>query len=585
MSCFTNPRLCPSPGDLEINLLAKILQSLNASGGGGGGGVTSVNGDPGPAVLLDSGEIPEGANLYYTAARFNTAFAAKSTTDLAEGANLYFTAARVRATDLTGFASALGAITAADTVLTAFGKAQGRLAALEGGTGPFVLKTGDTMTGALTIAQATANATPLVISGYSLTAANAQSGISLDGTWNTAGAPMALHVNIVNTASGATSQLFDFQLDGTSVLNLRVDGRLTLTGRAAFVASSVLGHGLRTLDTDTAAANPVLTIAHNTTTAGANGIGAIFDWNLHSTTTSDTRAARWTVLWTDATHATRTSTTSFTNLTAGAEAIQLLLGAGQVQGTDGTALLPTFTSRNDTNTGMYFSNPDQISWATGGVQREVLSNTGLQVVVPLTVSSTNTQTVGITSTLTGASTQTSLQIFPTWNTSGAPTVFAIDLSDTASAATSAFIKCGLLFGATLFSVTKAGLVTAAAGLVASTVGLTITSGKLQTAIAALTDGANIATDAALANQFRVTLAGNRTLDTPTNPYDGARVVWEFLQDGTGNRTITLSAGFSFGTDITGVTLSTAAGARDYMTAIYQATAAKWQVVAFVKGYV
>lgn len=51
-----------------------------------------------PAVSLASfstTNLAEGTNLYYTAARFNTAFAAKSTTDLAEGSNLYFTNERV----------------------------------------------------------------------------------------------------------------------------------------------------------------------------------------------------------------------------------------------------------------------------------------------------------------------------------------------------------------------------------------------------------------------------------------------------------------------------------------------------------
>jgi hypothetical protein len=40
--------------------------------------------------------LAEGTNLYYTQARFDTAFSGKSTTNLAEGTNLYFTAARVR---------------------------------------------------------------------------------------------------------------------------------------------------------------------------------------------------------------------------------------------------------------------------------------------------------------------------------------------------------------------------------------------------------------------------------------------------------------------------------------------------------
>lgn len=58
------------------------------------GTVVSVNGQTG-TVVLDTDDINEGvSNLYWTAARFNTAFSGKSTTDLAEGTNLYYTAAR-----------------------------------------------------------------------------------------------------------------------------------------------------------------------------------------------------------------------------------------------------------------------------------------------------------------------------------------------------------------------------------------------------------------------------------------------------------------------------------------------------------
>lgn len=47
---------------------------------------------------LTTDNIPEGStNLYWTQARFNSAFAAKTTTDLAEGSNLYFTNVRARA--------------------------------------------------------------------------------------------------------------------------------------------------------------------------------------------------------------------------------------------------------------------------------------------------------------------------------------------------------------------------------------------------------------------------------------------------------------------------------------------------------
>lgn len=58
---------------------------------------TNPNGYVANLSTFTTTNLSEGTNLYYTAARFNTAFAAKSTTDLAEGTNLYFTNARSRA--------------------------------------------------------------------------------------------------------------------------------------------------------------------------------------------------------------------------------------------------------------------------------------------------------------------------------------------------------------------------------------------------------------------------------------------------------------------------------------------------------
>lgn len=79
---------------------------------------------------LNTTAVTEGTNLYYTAARFNTAFAAKSTTDLAEGTNLYLTNARVIASTLTGYTSGAGTITSADTVLSAIQKLNGNIGAI-----------------------------------------------------------------------------------------------------------------------------------------------------------------------------------------------------------------------------------------------------------------------------------------------------------------------------------------------------------------------------------------------------------------------------------------------------------------------
>lgn len=59
--------------------------------------VVSVNGKTGVVVLSTDNITEGGTNLYWTQARFDTAFAAKSTSDLKEGDNLYYTEARAKA--------------------------------------------------------------------------------------------------------------------------------------------------------------------------------------------------------------------------------------------------------------------------------------------------------------------------------------------------------------------------------------------------------------------------------------------------------------------------------------------------------
>lgn len=99
----------------------------------------------------------------------------------------------------------------------------------------------------------------------------------------------------------------------------------------------------------------------------------------------------------------------------------------------------------------------------------------------------------------------------------------------------------------------------------------------------LTDAANIATDASLGNTFRVTLGGNRNLSAPTNPTDGQKAVWVFIQDGVGGRTLTFDAVFNFGVFPT-LVLSSPAGKRDFMGAIYNSANSQWNVVAYSVGF-
>ena len=62
----------------------------------GGSTVDSVNGQTG-VVVLDTDDISEGTNKYYSSSLFDSDLASKTTTDLTEGTNLYYTEARVSA--------------------------------------------------------------------------------------------------------------------------------------------------------------------------------------------------------------------------------------------------------------------------------------------------------------------------------------------------------------------------------------------------------------------------------------------------------------------------------------------------------
>lgn len=82
--------------------------------------------------------------------------------------------------------------------------------------------------------------------------------------------------------------------------------------------------------------------------------------------------------------------------------------------------------------------------------------------------------------------------------------------------------------------------------------------------ATLTDAANISWNLDDAQTAKVTLAGNRTLDNPTNLVAGGTYVLRIIQDGTGTRTLAYGSAYKFPGG-TAPTLSTAAGAEDIIT--------------------
>ena len=104
--------------------------------------------------------------------------------------------------------------------------------------------------------------------------------------------------------------------------------------------------------------------------------------------------------------------------------------------------------------------------------------------------------------------------------------------------------------------------------VRASVASSITAAKTFTApvignVTSLTDAASIAIDMGVGNDFAFTLAGNRTLEAPTNATPGQTGYIYITQDGTGNRTLAFNNAYIFVSG-TAPTISTAAGAKDLL---------------------
>ena len=79
------------------------------------------------------------------------------------------------------------------------------------------------------------------------------------------------------------------------------------------------------------------------------------------------------------------------------------------------------------------------------------------------------------------------------------------------------------------------------------------------AVVNLTDAATIAVDASAGNDFRVTIGGNRTMATPSNPADGQKITFQVTQGTGGSYTLSWDSGYEFSAALPQPTLSTTAG--------------------------
>lgn len=109
-------------------------------------------------------------------------------------------------------------------------------------------------------------------------------------------------------------------------------------------------------------------------------------------------------------------------------------------------------------------------------------------------------------------------------------------------------------------------------------------GALAPAVVNLTDGPTIAVDASLGNDFRLTIAGDRTMGNPANPTDGQQIIFQITQGSSGSNTLSWGSGYEFSTGLPQPALSTAAGEIDLLGFIYNAGKGSWLLAAFVDGF-
>jgi hypothetical protein len=234
----------------------------------------------------------------------------------------------------------------------------------------------------LTASDSTSNVTLIYGDAYSVTGANAVPMVDMSGIWNTTGEPTLVKYNVTNTASGTNSLLLDLQTSGTSRFKVDKNGNETITG-ALVIAGTLSGV--------------------TTVTGAAVSISGGF-----------------------------TGTTgTITNLTATNETVTSLTATAET--------VTSLTATNETVTSLTVTN-ETVSTITGATNSFCDMDTIQGDVIIATSTPANTQIFFSDSgSISGSSAVALFDIAATWNTTGSPTGFKLNVADSASDTLSSFI--------------------------------------------------------------------------------------------------------------------------------------------------
>lgn len=212
------------------------------------------------------------------------------------------------------------------------------------------------------------------------------------------------------------------------------------------------------------------------------------------------------------------------------------------------------------------------SGATASFSGKVSADAGLNTTI---VSAASVNTTGDIQAATGRVTASAATI--TAKLTGQAASFSALVSADGGINTQAVSAASLNVTGDLLAAT--GRITASAGTFSGIVSAV----NFVTPIVSVAYNGTTTVDASQGSYFRGVAVSAFTLSA-NNTYDGQKIIWEIIQDGTGSRVMTLGANFALGTDITSTTLTTAVNKRDFLGAFSNKTTGKLYVTAFVRGY-
>jgi hypothetical protein len=501
--------------------------------------------------------VPEGTtNLYYTLARFVSAFASETTDALSEGAtNFYFTSARVLGVILTGLSTATSsAITSSDSVLSAFGKLQAQVNSLLSSVGLKAPLISPSLTGVPTAPTATVGTNTTQIATTAFVQTSLPTTLPPSGS---AGGDLAgSYPNPTLGTSGVTAGTYG---SASTVSQVTLDAK----GRAISAASTsiqISESQVTNLSTDLASKEP--SISTGTSSQYWRG-----DKTFQSLIT--TAVVEGTNLYyTAARFASAFAAQTTDALSEGTTNLYFLA----------SRVLAVVLTGLSTSTNAAITASDSVLVAIGKAQAQI------NALLTSVAGKEPSITVGTTTQYWRGD-----KTFQTLNS-----LAVIELTNLyftvarvlASALTGLSTATGTVITATDTVLSAFGKLQNQVSARVIRSGDTLTGPVLQSA--QVVTYASSITPVATSFYIDVTLTGNITINGPTSPTANQLLWIRLLQDATGGRTVTWATGagnFLFTNDLTAssFTCTTTASALDQFGFVYNSVKGKWIAMAFNKG--